>query len=389
MTSKQISRPDWLDWPEVQAFTAHCQAKGVPIRFVGGCVRDTLMGRTVRDIDVASAALPQQVMEAFADSPYKVIPTGLKHGTVTVVVQGKPFEVTTLRRDVACDGRHAEVQFTDDWQEDALRRDFTMNALMLSPDAELYDYTDGEVAAKDGHITFIGDAKQRIQEDYLRILRMFRFYATHGSALLDKQALEACQLDAHHLQDLSVERIAQEMLKLLAAPNPLPAMMQMQHYAIWPALGVEGALHHEAMIGLMAREQYHAVQPDALLRLALLLGKQARGMAKHWKLSKKQQAIVARLLELPALVSGMDVTLCLYRYGREVTQLCALRDEARGGEMVYEIAQTGDIPVLPVSGKDLMQQGEPAGKALGDKLKALEQRWIDSGFTLGREALLK
>jgi poly(A) polymerase len=229
----------------------------VPLRFVGGCVRDAVMGRNVGDIDCATPAKPEEVVALLEAADIKAVPTGLAHGTITAVIDSKPFEITTLRKDVACDGRHAEVEYTDDWQQDALRRDFTMNALYCDAHGEVFDYTDGVDAARAGRIQFIGDAEARIREDGLRILRFFRFFATHGLGAPDTTALKACAAHKAMLADLSGERIQQEMLKLCAAESPYAALEAMQQGDVLAALLPQATLGH------------HSAHPHPLLRLAL------------------------------------------------------------------------------------------------------------------------
>src|SRR5579872_7361897 len=207
--------PPWLKWPETQALIKAFADAKAPIRFVGGCVRDALLGRAVQDVDVATPLRPEATMALLQKAGIKAIPTGIDHGTATAVIHGKHFEITTLRKDVSTDGRHATVAYTDDWKEDAARRDFTINALYLSPDGELFDYFNGARDAKEGHVRFIGNAGERIREDYLRILRFFRFYAWYGKTEPDKEALTACTEAANNIGTLSGERVQQEMLKLL------------------------------------------------------------------------------------------------------------------------------------------------------------------------------
>src|SRR3984957_17058565 len=213
--------PPWMDEPPVQALLAALASGGIAARFVGGCVRNWVSDRRVDDIDLAVDKPPETVMRALEAADLRVVPTGLKHGTVTAIVKGRVFELTTLRRDVETDGRRATVAFTDDWLEDAGRRDFTFNALYADPDGTLYDPFDGRADLKAGRVRFIGDPDRRIEEDRLRVLRFFRFFAWYGKPPIDRPGFEACRRHADALGALSGERVAKELLRLLAAPAPV------------------------------------------------------------------------------------------------------------------------------------------------------------------------
>jgi poly(A) polymerase len=197
--TSSIADASWRHWPETQKLVTAFSSYPHAVRFVGGAVRDTLLDRLVQDIDVATTLLPEATMSVLQQAGIHVVPTGIQHGTVTAVIDGRHFEITTLRKDVACDGRHAEVAFTDNWQEDASRRDFTMNAMYMSTEGELFDYFSGQEDAKAGRVRFIGDANTRISEDYLRILRFFRFYAHYGREAPNYEALVACAANVSHL----------------------------------------------------------------------------------------------------------------------------------------------------------------------------------------------
>lgn len=222
----------WMTAAPTRAVLAALRAAGIEARFVGGCVRDALIGRPVEDIDIAVDAAPHAVTAALEAAGLKAVATGIDHGTVTAVAQGSPYDVTSLRRDVATDGRHATVAFTDDWRADAARRDFTMNALFLSPDGTVTDFFGGEADLRAGRVRFVGDAARRIAEDRLRLLRFFRFLAHYGREPPDEATLDACAAAAPDLPRLSVERIAKEVKRLLAAPDPAPALGLMAERAI-------------------------------------------------------------------------------------------------------------------------------------------------------------
>ena len=380
--------PDWFADVSVQAFIAFCAEHSLPIRFVGGCVRDSVIGREVGDIDVATSATPHQVLEAAARSPFKAIPTGLAHGTVTLVVHGRAFEVTTLRMDTACDGRHARVQFTDDWEVDAMRRDFTFNALMLSPDGTLYDYTGGIQDVCEGRVRFIGEASERIAEDYLRILRFFRFYATYGKIPLDGATISALADNAPYLTRLSVERIAQEMRKLLAASSPVAALILMREAGVLNVLCPDATPDIAALSQLIALE--HA--PDMLLRLHVLYPLDAIRFATHWRFSNAQQRALNTLASASPITNAHELRLALYRHSRAIVIATLERDAALSHENMNQewaaLAQHALIPVFPMNGSMLLELGAPPGHALGHTLKRLEAAWISSDFILTQEQLL-
>src|SRR5579859_1773793 len=220
--SETLGQRPWMTAADTAAVLDALEAAGGAdcARFVGGCVRNTLIGKPVSDIDIATVLTPERVTEALKAAKLKAVPTGVEHGTVTAVAGGKPFEVTTLRRDVATDGRRAVVAFTDDWKEDAQRRDFTINALYAAPEGEVFDYFEGISDLEAGRVRFVGDPVTRIREDYLRILRLFRFHAWYGEGALDPDALRAAAHERSGLARLSGERVSREMLRLLAAEDP-------------------------------------------------------------------------------------------------------------------------------------------------------------------------
>jgi poly(A) polymerase len=225
----QLARQPWMgEAPVTAVVTALADAGGSP-RFVGGCVRDTILNRPIHDIDIATLLPPEEVQNALQAASVKYVSPGFDHGTITAILPDQVIEVTTLRRDVATDGRHAQVAYTDNWREDAMRRDFTMNALFLSDDGLLIDYTGGFADAKAGRVKFVGSATDRIQEDYLRILRYFRFMAHYGKGEPEREALDACRINAAGLENLSGERLAKEFFRLLEAQDPVPALRLMEN----------------------------------------------------------------------------------------------------------------------------------------------------------------
>jgi len=385
--------PDWLDGPEVKTL-----AWALPqLRFVGGAVRDSVLGKPVSDIDAAIPLLPEEVMAALEKAGIRAIPTGIAHGTVTALVGGKPFEITTLRRDVATDGRHAEVAFTDDWQEDAKRRDFTMNALYLSPEGELFDYTGGVDDARAGRVRFIGDASARITEDYLRILRFFRFFAHYGKGEADAAALAACETYAAKLDTLSGERVQAELLKLLAAPSPQHILRLMQQTKVLHhVLGFEVELApFETLLS------FDHIPPLVRLAVLLLSAKNADALAivaEQLRLSGEQRKMLSLFTQHIGDVTT-DISLARQKQlirtlGAEMfSTLVCLRAALSGGlspayDAMLDVAADWHPPVFPVTGEDVKALGFAEGKALGEKLRALEECWEASDYRLTKEELL-
>ena len=374
---------DWITDPATQKVCAMLQAGGHQAFFVGGCVRNALIGTGVADIDICTDAHPDRVMELAAAAGLKPVPTGIDHGTITVVSGGIPHEVTTFRRDVETDGRRAVVAFSDDMQEDARRRDFTMNALYARADGTVVDpLGQGLADLQRRHVRFIEDPEQRIREDYLRILRFFRFYAWYGDPDegLDREGLAAVAENTEGLAQLSVERIGAEMRKLLSAPDPAPALAAMQACGVLTRI-LPGA--DATQLAVLVHLE-GGMPPAPMRRLACLGDAQA---ATHLRLSNAQTRELAHLRE------GLESTLSLpeiaYRQGMDMAvNVALLRAVAFEMPLVLnrdELAQAAAAQ-FPLTGKDLMP--DYAGPALGAKLKELEQAWIESGFALDRAALL-
>ena len=349
-------------------------------RYVGGFVRDTLLGLPVSDVDLATRLTPEEVMARLRRAGIKAVPTGIAHGTVTAVVEGRPIEVTTLRRDVATDGRRATIAYTDDWREDAARRDFTINALSADPESgEVYDYFGGEADLDAGRVRFIGAPLTRIAEDHLRILRFFRFHARYGRGPADAEALAACTARANDLMALSRERIADELLKLLALPAPCVAVRLMIERGILkpvlPEITDAGALE-----ALVAREAAAAVDADPLRRLAALLPAEpdlAAAVAARLRLSNK----AARRLASAAGRSADDSVpppRLAYRLGREEAIDRILLGD---GDPAAAAALAGwDRPRLLIGGGDLIAMGLTAGPIVAATLQALQREWAEADF---------
>ncbi len=347
-------------------------------RIVGGAVRDAAMQRDIGDIDMATTVLPQQMMEILPQRGIKCVPTGLAHGTITAVVDHVGYEITTLRRDIATDGRHATVAFTDDWQADAARRDFTFNALSMDDTGKIYDYFNGTADAQAGRVRFIGDANARITEDVLRILRFFRFNAWFGKDV-DVDGLVACRTNANLIPTLSAERVAKETLKLLAAPtNPAPVWETMLQNNIAQYISP-----HATNIQRLAAL---AQTGDGLLSLAALLPEDetiAASTASRLKLSNKDTEALTSLAKLPALLRGnlapIKLRPLLYRFGADICRRALPLTGENTGSAIQTIT-AWENPTLPLRGEDIIRLGTPAGKQVGDTLKAIENWWIANDF---------
>lgn len=374
---------DWIGAGHVQDVLGVLAGGGHRALLVGGCVRNDLIGQPVSDIDIATDAKPLRVVELMAAAGLRSVPTGIDHGTVTVIADGIPHEVTTFRRDVETDGRRAVVAYTTRLAEDAARRDFTMNALYAEADGTVLDPIGGLHDLRSHRVRFVGDAVARIREDYLRILRFFRFYAWYGDPDLgpDPEALAACAAHLDGLAPLSRERVGHEMRRLLAARDPAPALAAMQASGVLQAV-LPGS-DATAMAILVDLEGDSA--PDWLRRLALLVAENAE---QALKLSREEAKRLAATRE--AIASGTDSAELGHRAGLEIGRDALLIRAARSGEplsagWVAEL-ERGASARFPVVAADLM----PAlsGPELGARLRALEDRWIASDFQLSREQLL-
>jgi poly(A) polymerase len=365
-------------------------------RFVGGCVRNALLGEPVADVDIATQLTPDKVEAAMLVANVAVHPTGIDHGTLTVVADHHPFEVTTLRRDVETDGRRATVAFTEDWTEDAQRRDFRMNALYASSDGEIFDPANGgldDIANR--RIVFVGDPETRIREDYLRILRFFRFCAWYGLGDPDAAGLAACAKLKGGLAGISAERIWAETKKLFAAPNPVPATLAMKQAGVLDTLFPDVG-NIDRLGGVMEAEAAIGAKPDSLLRFASVFAKDAdllAAVSRRLKVSNEERDRLvwpARATLLPSM-SPEDVRRTLYRIGPTVFRDRILLDwRAAGDRWKPLLAQAENYvrPVLPVTGEDLLNLGVAESPAIGAALRQLEVAWIASDFALGRNDLL-
>lgn len=388
----------WLTARATRAVMAALEAAGGPgcARFVGGCVRNALLEQPIDDIDIATTLRPEETDRAIRAAGLKAVPTGMAHGTVTAVSERMPFEITTLRRDVSTDGRNATVAFTDDWVEDAARRDFRLNAVYADGHGAIYDPTGQGVAdALAGRIVFVGEAETRVREDYLRILRFFRFFAWYGRGAPDATAMQACASLAPGMTRLSAERVSKELLKLLAALEPLGAVEAMR------AAGVLDIVLPEHS-GLERFTALQSQSPDAVLRLMALLPSDTtvlRAVSVRLRLSnavRDRMTDGARAFALVSLdMSEAQARAAIYRHGAAAFEdAVRLRGaEATGREAdtlrLIAVAETWAIPILPVSGRDLARLGVEQGPDTGRILKAFEADWIAADFPAhGHEARL-
>ena len=351
-------------------------------RYVGGAIRDDLLGLPISDIDLATRIPPDEVIRRLEKARIKAVPTGIDHGTVTAVSDGHPFEITTLRRDVSTDGRRATVAFTDDWQEDAARRDFTINALSADPrSGELFDYFGGLADLEHRHIRFIGDPLQRIAEDHLRILRFFRFHARFGRGEPDAAALDACTARANDLMTLSRERIADELLKLLGLPDPARTFgIMLARGILRPVLPEIEPGSLAALETLIAAERATGIDPDPVRRLAALLPRDpsvAEAVGARLRQSNKAKK---RLTCAAGEIGRAAPRALAYRLGVN----CAVDRLLLAGR----IAEAAEIaswhaPRLPISGGSLIKRGVPEGPLVARTLRAVEDRWVEAGFPGG------
>ncbi len=395
--ASEIAPQDWMTAAPTRAVLAALAAGGAEARFVGGCVRDALLGRPVRDIDIATPAAPERVMALLRTAGLKAVATGLKHGTVTAVAEHRPYEITTLREDVETFGRHATVAFTADWRADAARRDFTMNALSCDAAGAVYDYFGGLADLRAGRVRFVGDAARRIAEDYLRLLRFFRFHAHYGRGAPDPEGLRAAVAAAPHLIRLSQERVRAELLRLLEAPDPVPTLDIMIAHRI-----LEEELPEEGSTAPLARLlRLEPGPPDALLRLAALVETDRRGadaIAERLRLSNAERARLELLTDPPLPVAAKlppeALRRACYRLGKaavaDLLRLSAARrGEYSGLDAALAVVAAWDPRAFPLKGRDLLALGAAKGPALGALLDELEDWWIARDFAPDRAALLE
>ena len=397
LTPATIQSPSFLDNAKVRHIFDVFDGAGEETRAVGGALRNALLGVPVSDVDFATTATPQVTMDRAKDAGLRPIPTGFEHGTVTVIVEGQPFEITTLREDVETDGRRAKVRFGRDFQQDALRRDFTINALSCNRGGHIFDYANGLADIKARRVRFIGDAQQRVREDYLRILRFFRFHAAYGEGALDAQAFHAAVIEREGMHNLSRERIRAELLKLLTARNSAPTIAVMCGAGLLlPVLA--GVAIPARLARVIAIEHARGTKADPVLRLialGVLVREDAERLREELRLSnaEAQRALgAARALETlhgcmaPPVPKALRALL--YQHGSQAMCDAVTLAQAEAGvpsrDEIWNEANaflaTTSKPQLPFSGADLIARGVEPGRGMGDALKRVEQLWIAADF---------
>lgn len=393
---KELARAAWLNEADTRAVMAALAAGGGTARFVGGCVRNALLGEKVADIDIATTETPEKAQALLEAKGIKVVPTGIAHGTVTAVTPTRHFEITTLRVDVATDGRRADVAFTGDWLEDAKRRDFTINALYCDADGALHDPLGGREDLKARRIRFIGDARQRIREDYLRILRFFRFHAWYGKGEPDAAGLRACAEEREGLRQLSGERIRDELLKIAKADAAGAAFRQMAASGILAIVLPEASRldRFEKLVAIEA-EQLFVLDADPIPRLGAMLDLDEAGvksLAARLKLSNRDRDRLAAMLtdrtKIVCYLSMREVRRALYLMGRDLFKDRVLLGwaEDRPGHNTFQwrallaMADSWQKPEMPLTGDMIKAAGVPEGPEIGRVRKEVEEWWVDSDF---------
>ncbi len=390
-TTYRLESQPWMLAEETQRVIGALSTQGQDVRFVGGCVRDAMLGREIKDIDIATPDHPEIVIKLLEAGKIKAIPTGLDHGTITAVCNHQVFEITTLRVDVETDGRHATVAYTDNWEEDAARRDLTMNALSCRLDGTVFDPFGGVQDLKENRIRFVGKAETRIEEDALRLLRFFRFQAWYGTDVFDQEGVMAAKAKAPMLKGLSAERIHSELMKLLAAPNPIPVLRVMLDKQIFspflPEVRTVDCL--EVFISLEGRR-------DPLVRLVALLeggeAKEKRSIPDRLRFSTAEKQHFLSLIqpeyEIDSSTEEMLFKEALYRIGAGLVSDLLRLQMARDGvnfndhnaRFRAKIIEEWRPVFFPLQGRDLIQSGVEPGPKMGRLLKATENWWIEQSF---------
>jgi poly(A) polymerase len=405
---EKIVPPEWMDAADTVRLFEALNEGGAEVRFIGGCVRDAIVGRPVKDIDLATDAEPPRVIELLGEKMIRAVPTGADHGTITAIPDQRPFEITTLRQDIATDGRHAEVSFTKDWAADAARRDFTINALSADRDGNIYDYVDGLADLRAGRVRFIGVPEDRIAEDHLRILRFFRFHATYATAGPDEASLAACHEASSKVETLSGERVWQELSRLLVLAEPRSVFELMENARVLRLLLPVGR-SVARLRAIAALEDMAGVPHDAIRRLTALIQpdrQEASQIATRLRLSRAE---TDRLDELSASRGGsaagmpeLSLRRALYSLGREIFRDLILldwadqiaREPAIAAGNTLEWKATWDstrdwtAPEYPLTGDDVMAAGVAEGPDVGEILEDIEEWWVEQAFRPGREECL-
>lgn len=403
-TTRSLAGAAWLTAGALARLLDVLNRDGEEARAVGGAVRNALIGMPVHEIDVATTAVPDEVVRRVQGAGFKAVPTGIEHGTVTVVIDKHPFEVTTLRKDVETDGRHATVAFGRDWKTDAERRDFTINAMSVTRDGAVFDYTGGLDDLEARRVRFIGDPHKRIEEDYLRILRFFRFHAAYGpGGHPDADGLAACIAGRAGLDRLSRERLRMEMMKLLAAPHALPTLIVMADAGL--ALRILGGVNYLASFENMAKvEVASGLDVDPVRRLgalAVTVAEDAQRLFERLRLTNNEYERLTSMAEgwrrITSAIGEQGARALIYRLGEQAFTDHALLGWARSQSGAHDKAWLGlatlprrwSAPVFPLKAADFIARGVAKGPALGIALRAAEAEWIVQGFPDGSEVLAR
>ena len=410
--SLTIAGAPWLQDATLQKLLAALSAGGEEARVAGGAVRNALLGQDVTDVDIAATTEPHETIARAQMAGFKTVPTGIDHGTITVVAKGRAFEVTTLRADVETDGRHAKVAFGRDWEADAARRDFTINGLYARADGEIIDLVGGIADIRAKRLRFIGNAEERIREDYLRILRFFRFFAWYGEGRPDAEGLKASVRLKENLAGLSAERVWSELKKLLSAPDPSRALLWMRQAGVLTAILPESEKWGiDSIHSLVESEQAFGWTRDPLLRLEAVVppvAERMKTLAKRLKLSKNDGKRLQHWAQTPLPDSGTsekNFEKILFRSENAALadrlRLAIASARLRAGQDDHALIEAGQYvrlleamekwerPEFPLSGDDLKTLGLAPGKKLGTVLSSLEREWIESGFSMTRDALIQ
>lgn len=385
---RTITPPDWMsDYKSATIMRVLGGFESAPqALFVGGCVRNTLLGRPVKDIDIATIHTPLEVIEKLKAANIRFVPTGLDHGTLTAIIDDTGFEITTLRKDIDTNGRHAVIAFTTDWAVDAQRRDFTFNTLLASPEGKIFDPTGEGIRDLDARrVVFVGDPASRVAEDYLRILRFFRFHAEYGEGAMDEAALEVCKAFSDKIASLSKERITQEFLKIIASQNSPATLSAMFKQNILKDIGQN---YKSAILARLKDFQSKNNVPDIMARLFVISGMKLDFFEQWLVLSnaqKKQLELLEEGYTLLKSVTKKKIREAVYRVGNAVAMQSYFIRLSKNDDLpdleILDIARYWQAPSFPVSGEDLLRAGVLQGPELGRKLKELEAKWIASDFT--------
>ena len=374
---------------------------GGTVRFVGGAVRDALVGKTGFDLDLSTDLSPDELAEACEDAGVRTVPIGLKYGTLGVLINDTLLEITSLRKDIKTDGRHAEVEFTDNWEEDAMRRDLTINAIYADERGNVFDYYNGIHDLEKGIVRFIGKPEQRIKEDYLRILRFFRFHSLFAKTPMDKKALKACIDNRDGLKNVSIERIRDEFIKILLTPNAadvIKVMLDNEILGNW--LGKSE--YTDNLDFLSKLEKSCNILPNAMRRLFVLYFPNknlAENIAMRLHLTKRQKEMLVawsnNKIGIENIVEPALRRKVIYAYGKEFCFDKLIIEAAKQMVVPEHLNDIKDmifneiVPIFPVSGRDVIKAGKSENSQIGVVLERLKQDWIDSDFSLSREELLQ